>query len=322
MIEYINYKRLNKGVVLKSTGSWYDVLDERGQHVDCRIVGKLRLQGIKSTNPVAVGDHVIFSIDNDGKGRIDKIEDRHNYIIRRSTNLSKQTHIIAANIDQAFLIITLEQPFTTTGFIDRFLVTAGAYHIPTILLFNKLDVHDDKADEKLAEYLETYDLAGYECIQMSALKKLNLDVVVDKMKNKNTLLAGHSGVGKSTFINAIQPNLDLKTAKISDLHKQGKHTTTFAEMFPLDFGGFIIDTPGIKSFGVYDIEKKEISHYFPEMLLLIDQCKFNNCLHQSEPDCAVKEAFENGDISFTRYKNYLEILNDDKGPYRVDIYAE
>lgn len=313
---------MSKGLVLKSTGSWYDVLDENGQHIQCRIIGKLRLKGIKSTNPVAAGDRVEFSIDDDGKGRIDKIEERHNYIIRRSTNLSKQTHIIAANIDQAFLIITLQEPFTTTGFIDRFLVTAGAYHIPTILIFNKLDAHDDKADDRLAEYLETYDMAGYECIQMSALKKLNLEVVIDKMKGKTTLLSGHSGVGKSTFINAIQEGLNIKTAEISELYKQGKHTTTFAEMYPLDFGGFIIDTPGIKSFGVYDIDKNEISHYFPEMLSLIDQCKFNNCLHISEPSCAVKEAFDKGEISFTRYKNYIEILNDDEGPYRVDIYAE
>lgn len=313
---------MSKGVVLKSTGSWYDVLDENQEHISCRIVGKLRLKDIKSTNPVAVGDHVVFSIDEDGKGLIDHVQSRHNYIVRRSTNLSKQTSIIAANIDQAFLIITLEEPFTTTGFIDRFLVTAGAYHIPVILLFNKLDAHDDKADEKLAEYLETYDLAGYECIQMSALKKLNLEEIIEKMKGKTTLISGHSGVGKSTFINAIQPGLDLKTAEISQLYKQGKHTTTFAEMFPLDFGGYIIDTPGIKSFGVYDIEKQEISHYFPEMLALIDQCKFSNCKHISEPGCAVKEAYENGEIAFTRYKNYLEILNDDKGPYRVDIYAE
>lgn len=313
---------MSEGIVLKSTGSWYDVRDENGQHIDCRIVGKLRLKGIKSTNPVAVGDHVEFSMDEDGKGRIDKIKERQNYIVRRSTNLSKQTHIIAANIDQAFLIVTLENPFTTTGFIDRFLVTAGAYHIPVILLFNKLDDHDEKADERLAEYLETYDMAGYECIQMSALKKINLEVVTNKMKGKTTLLSGNSGVGKSTFINAIQPGIDLKTAETSDLYKSGKHTTTFAEMIPLDIGGFIIDTPGIKSFGVYDIEKQEISHYFPEMLKLLDQCKFNNCLHVSEPSCAVKEAFENGEIAFSRYKNYLEILNDDEGPYRVDQYDE
>lgn len=314
--------KLRKGTVLKSTGSWYHVLDDKGRYIDCRIVGKLRLKDIKSTNPVAVGDHVKFTEDEDGKGRIEEIMERHNYIVRRSTNLSKQTHIIAANVDQAFLIITLAEPFTTTGFIDRFLVTAGAYHIPTILIFNKLDAHDERADEKLGEYLETYDKAGYDCIQMSALKKINLEEIILRMKDKTTLLAGHSGVGKSTFINAVQPGLDLKTAAISTLYKQGKHTTTFAEMFPLDIGGFIIDTPGIKSFGVYDIEKSEISHYFPEMLSNLDGCKFNNCLHVSEPQCAILEAFENGEIPLTRYKNYLEILNDDKGPYRVDVYAE
>lgn len=313
---------LNKGVVLKSTGSWYQVRSELGEVISCRVKGKLRLEGIKSTNPVAVGDRVHFDLEDDGNGVIEKIEKRDNYIIRRSTNLSKQTHIIAANIDQAMLIVTLQEPFTTTGFIDRFLVTAGAYHIPVTILFNKLDAHDENADERLSEYLETYEKAGYQNIQMSALKKLGLQPVIDLMKNRTTLLSGHSGVGKTTFINALQPDLELKTAEISQAHKQGKHTTTFAEMFPLDMGGFIIDTPGIRSFGVYDIEKTEISHYFPEMLALLDQCKFNNCLHISEPDCAVIKAFENEEISYSRYKNYLEICSDDKGPYRLDIYAE
>ncbi|NND77135.1 MAG: ribosome small subunit-dependent GTPase A [Flavobacteriales bacterium] len=313
---------LNKGVVLKSTGSWYQVRNEKGQTIQCRVKGKLRLKDIRSTNPVAVGDKVFFSLEEDGNGIIEKIGNRENYIIRRSTNLSKETHIIAANIDQAFLIVTLQEPFTTTGFIDRFLVTAAAYHIPTVILFNKLDVYDDKADGRLVEYLETYNDAGYECIQMSALKKKGLEKVIERMKDKTTLLSGHSGVGKTTFINAIQPGLDLKTSEVSQLYKQGKHTTTFAEMFPLAMGGFIIDTPGIRSFGVYDIEKKEISHYFPEMLELIDQCKFSDCMHISEPQCAVRQAFERNEIPFTRYKNYLEICNDDKGPYRVDIYAE
>jgi len=313
---------LNKGVVIKSTGSWYRVMTESGEIISCRAVGKLRLKGFKSTNPIAVGDRVFFNMEDQENGLIDRIEERHNYIIRRSTNLSKQSHIIAANIDQAFLIVTLGEPLTTTGFIDRFLVTAGAYHIPVIILFNKLDAHDEKSDNILANYMEIYDLAGYECIQMSALKKLNLEPLKEKMKGKTTLLAGHSGVGKSTFANAIQPNLDLKTAEISNLYKQGKHTTTFAEMFPLDFGGFIIDTPGIRSFGVYEIEKQEVSHYFPEMLDLIPQCKFNDCMHISEPQCAVREAFESEIIPFSRYKNYLEIINDDEGPYRVDIYAE
>ncbi|MEM7162137.1 MAG: ribosome small subunit-dependent GTPase A [Bacteroidota bacterium] len=310
-----------KGQVIKSTGLWYQVRKEDGQMVDCRIVGKLKLKGIKSTNPVAVGDRVWCRMEDEEKALITEIEKRENYIIRRSTNLSKQTHIIAANIDQVFLLVTLTEPYTTTGFIDRFLITSGAYHIPAVLVFNKLDEHDEKLDMRLSEYLETYDKAGYECLQMSALKQINTDKIAQRMKNKTTLLAGHSGVGKSTFANAIQPGLDLKTAEVSQLHKQGKHTTTFAEMFPLDFGGFLIDTPGIKSFGVYDIEKKEISHYFPEMLKFLGDCKFNDCMHISEPHCAVRAAYENGQIAYTRYKNYLEIIEDDEGPYRVDIYA-
>ena len=289
--------------------------------ISCRAVGKLRLKGFKSTNPIAVGDLVEFEREGENNGLIKKIFDRRNYIIRRSTNLSKSSHIIAANIDQALLLVTLKEPFTTTGFIDRFLVTAAAYHIPVILIFNKLDDHDEKADDRLAEYLETYDTAGYDCIQISALKQLNLDPVIDRMNDKVSLLAGHSGVGKSTFANAIQSDLDLKTAEVSALYKQGKHTTTFAEMYPLDIGGFIIDTPGIKSFGVYDIDKKEIAHYFPEFLERMDECKFSNCVHINEPNCAVLAALEKGEIAYSRYKNYLEIYHDDEGPYRVDIYA-
>jgi len=300
---------------------WYHVLNEDGQIIECRIVGKLKLKGIKSTNPLAVGDRVIFKPEGADKGLITSFEKRDNYIIRRSTNLSKQTHIIAANIDQAFLLVTMTEPFTTTGFIDRFLVSAEAYHIPTILLFNKLDEHNQKADDRLAEYLQIYDQAGYECLQMSALKKINVDTISRRMKGKTTLLAGHSGVGKSTFANAIQPGLKLKTAEVSQLYKQGKHTTTFAEMFPLNMGGYLIDTPGIKSFGVYDIDRNEISHYFPEMLKYISACKFNDCLHISEPNCAVRAAYDEGEIAHSRYKNYLEIINDDDGPYRVDIYA-
>ncbi|MEX1383569.1 ribosome small subunit-dependent GTPase A, partial [Lutibacter sp.] len=267
-----------KGVVTKSTGSWYTVFDENGDTIDCRLKGKFRIKGIKSTNPVAVGDHVIFEFEQ-GKetGVINKILERKNYIIRKSVNLSKQTHIIAANIDLAFLLITIDNPPTFTGFIDRFLATAEAYNITTVLLFNKLDIYNDEELEKLAMLDAIYTDIGYKCIAISAIKNIGIDEVKALMKDKTTMFSGHSGVGKSTLINAIEPTLNLKTKEVSKQHRQGMHTTTFAEMFHLSFGGFIIDTPGIKGFGVVDFEPHQITDYFPEFFKLKSKCKFNNC---------------------------------------------
>lgn len=312
-----------KGIVYKSTGSWYSVKAEDGTFYDCRIKGKFRIGGIKSTNPVAVGDHVLFDVDNKGDetvGVIKHIEERENYIIRKSVNLSKQTHIIASNIDVAFLLITLNNPPTFTTFIDRFLVTAEAYHINAVLLFNKVDTYNE--DELLeVKYLAAvYRNIGYECIGISATTGKNIDKVKAIMKDKVTMFSGHSGVGKSTLVNAIEPGLDLKTSKISEQHLQGQHTTTFAEMFDLSFGGQIIDTPGIKGFGVVEIDKEELGDYFLEFFELKEHCKFNNCLHLEEPHCAVIEALETEEIAWSRYKSYLQILEGEEEHFRKDIY--
>lgn len=311
-----------KGVVTKSTGSWYTVYYEGGKKVDCRLKGKFRMKGIKSTNPVAVGDHVNFEFEA-GKetGVINKIFDRKNYIIRKSVNLSKQTHIIASNIDIAFLLVTIDNPPTFTGFIDRFLATAEAYSIKTVLLFNKLDIYSDEELDKLAMLDQIYSEIGYKCIAISATKNIGIDEVKALMKDKITMFSGHSGVGKSTLINAIEPSLNLKTKEVSKQHKQGMHTTTFAEMFELSFGGFIIDTPGIKGFGLFDFKPEEITDYFPEFFKLKSKCKFNNCLHINEPKCAIKEAVENGEIAASRYNSYLQMVEGDDEHYRVDIYG-
>ncbi|MES2591443.1 MAG: ribosome small subunit-dependent GTPase A [Bacteroidota bacterium] len=300
-----------KGVVLKSTGSWYTVLEENGMVVECGIKGKFRIQGIKTTNPVAVGDKVEFEIENDGKGVIHKIEDRKNYIIRKSINLSKQSHILAANVDQAFLIVTLAFPRTSAGFIDRFLLTAEAYHIPVNIIFNKVDLfeNDQEMMAELDEFIAVYQKIGYSCYKVSATENKDIDLMQRLTKDKITLVAGHSGVGKSTLVNAMDANLTLKVGEISDVHSKGKHTTTFAEMHLLDYGGFIIDTPGIKELGLVDMEKEEISGYFPEMRALKNQCKFNNCLHLNEPKCAVIEAVEKGEIAVSRYNSYLGIVS-------------
>ena len=309
-----------KGIVYKSTGSWYVVKGENNQFYECRIKGKFRIKGIKNTNPLAVGDNVIFEIENKSRneqGVVTEILPRQNYIIRKSVNLSKQTHIIAANIDYAFLMITLNNPITSTTFIDRFLVTAEAYSIPIVLLFNKIDAYNE--DELLeVKYLaHLYRTIGYQCIGISAETGKNIEQVKVLMQGKTCLVSGHSGVGKSTLINAISPNLQLRTASISEQHQQGQHTTTFAEMFDLDFGGQIIDTPGIKGFGVVDIDKQELGDYFPEFFSLKHQCKFNNCLHIDEPHCAIKEALEQEEISWTRYKSYQQILNGEDDTYRI-----
>jgi len=311
-----------KGIVTKSTGSWYRVILPDATTIDCRLKGKFRIKGIKSTNPVAVGDHVIFDFENKKEtGVITKIIERQNYIIRKSVNLSKQTHIIAANIDIAFLVITINNPPTFTGFIDRFLATAEAYNIHGALLFNKIDSYTEKEVAKFEELKVIYTKIGYQCIAISATQKTNIEEVKKLMKGKTTMFSGHSGAGKSTLINAIEPVLNLKTAAISKQHQQGIHTTTFAEMFPLSFGGFIIDTPGIKGFGVVDFDVQEISHYFPEFFKISSKCKYNNCLHINEPKCAVKEAIANGEIAESRYKSYLQLMEGDTENYRVDIYG-
>lgn len=314
-----------KGIVYKSTGSWYSVKAENGTFYDCRIKGKFRIGGIKSTNPVAVGDHVDFDIEKKGDetvGVIKHIDERDNYIIRKSVNLSKQTHIIAANIDVAFLLITLNNPPTFTTFIDRFLVTAEAYHIKAVLLFNKIDTYNEDELLEIKFLAALYRKIGYECIGISAVTGKNIDKVKAIMKDKVTMFSGHSGVGKSTLINAIEPGLDLKTSKISEQHLQGQHTTTFAEMFDLSFGGQIIDTPGIKGFGVVEMDKEELGDYFPEFFELKENCKFNNCLHLEEPQCSVKQALENEEIAWSRYKSYLQILEGEEDHFRKDIYNE
>ena len=302
-----------QGIVTKSTGSWYTVRTSEGKHTECRIRGKFRMEGIKNTNPVSVGDMVTFELEPQKEnGVITHIAPRKNYIIRRSVNLSKQTHIIAANIDQAFLLVTVANPVTLTAFIDRFLATAEAYSIPAILLFNKVDSYDDKQLDEKEQLKSVYEMVGYNCIDVSAVSGENIDLVTELMKDKVSLFSGHSGVGKSTLINLIEPNLNLKTAEVTEQHGLGQHTTTFAEMFELSFGGFIIDTPGIKGFGVVDFEKEEVGDYFPEIFQFKQHCKFNNCLHLEEPGCAVLEAVENDEIAFSRYRSYVQMLEQDE----------
>ncbi|NMH87180.1 ribosome small subunit-dependent GTPase A [Flavivirga algicola] len=309
------------GLVYKSTGSWYTVKTDLGHIYECRIKGKFRIKGIKSTNPIAVGDRVDFELEthnNQESGIIYKIHDRANYIVRKSVNLSKQTHIIAANLDQVFLMITINNPPTLTSFIDRFLVTANAYSIKTILLFNKIDVYDDETLLEVKCLAHLYRKIGYECIGVSAKTGKNVDKVKGLMLDKTSMFSGHSGVGKSTLVNAIEPTLNIKTKEISSQHMQGQHTTTFAEMFDLSFGAKIIDTPGIKGFGVVDMDKEEVGDYFPEIFKLKQDCKFNNCLHIQEPKCAVKKALDNDEIAFSRYRSYLQIIEGEDEHYRTD----
>ncbi|TVQ87623.1 MAG: ribosome small subunit-dependent GTPase A [Bacteroidetes bacterium] len=298
-----------EGIIIKSTGSWYKVLDEKGNTYDCRLRGKFKMEGIRATNPVAVGDKVEFSLEHDqGTGIITQIHERKNHIIRKATKLSRRSQVIAANLDQALLIATLFLPRTSTGFIDRFLVNCEAYSVPAHIVFNKYDLYEEEEEQLLDELISIYEPLGYKCLKVSATRKTNLDDFSDLLSNKITLLSGHSGVGKSTLINAIEPGLNLKVDEISLAHLKGKHTTTFAEMFRLSKGGFIIDTPGIKEFGLVDFEPWELCHYFPEMLKLFNQCRFDNCTHLHEPGCKVKEKLEEGEIHPYRYHNYLNML--------------
>ncbi|HTI60024.1 ribosome small subunit-dependent GTPase A [Mucilaginibacter sp.] len=299
-----------EGLVTKSTGSWYQVQTPGGQRFDCRIKGIFRTKGITTTNPIAVGDQVDFEMEPEqDTGVITKLHPRKNYIIRKSINLSKQAQIIAANLDQAFLIVTLASPRTSLGFIDRFLVTAEAYDIPASLIFNKLDLFSDEGLEILADYKSIYENIGYPCYEVSALQGTNIDHISALITDKVTLFSGHSGVGKSSLINVLLPDLKLRTTEISEWHDKGMHTTTFAEMFELPQGGYIIDTPGIRELGIIDIEKNELSHFFPEMRARMNQCRFNSCRHINEPGCAVIKAVENGEIELSRYESYLSIYH-------------
>ncbi len=310
-----------KGIVVKSTGSWYNVKLENGDVVEARIQGKFRIQGIRSTNPVAVGDFVTIKQDENINNVITEIAERKNYIVRKSINLSKHSHIIAANIDQAILIVTISQPKTTTGFIDRFLISAEAYHIPTILVFNKIDLYNKEDLGELKTLMDIYTKIGYQCIAVSALNNDKMDAFKTVLKNKTSVVSGHSGVGKSTMLNTIEPTLNLKTSIISEMHEQGKHTTTFAEMFDLSFGGYIIDTPGVKAFGLIDFDKADLSHYFLEMRAILDNCQYSNCQHINEPKCAVKDAVAKNEIADFRYNNYLSMYNDDEEEnYRAKGY--
>lgn len=298
------------GKVIKSTGSWYSVLGNDGQTYECRIKGKFRIKGIKSTNPIAVGDIVDFELEpGEPTALISHLHDRDNYIIRKSVNLSRQTQIIAANMDQAILVVTLASPRTSLGFIDRFLVTAEAYHIPTILVFNKYDIYNEHDKHLLAEIKAIYENIGYPCYEISALNGYHIDQINELLKDKTTLFSGHSGVGKSSLINAIYPDKQLRTAAISEVHQKGMHTTTFAEMFELPNGGFVIDTPGIRELGVVEIEPEELSGYFPEMRQFSENCRFNNCTHIHEPGCAVLQAVDEDLIAPSRYDSYVSIFH-------------
>jgi ribosome biogenesis GTPase len=301
-----------KGIVVRSTGSWITVRKENGQRIECKLKGRFRIQGLRSTNPVAIGDRVEFEMAADtGNGLITRIGQRDNYIIRKATKLSKITHILAANIDHAYLVVTLALPRTSTGFIDRFLVTATGFYIPASLIFNKRDLYNDTLRDKELELSRIYEQAGYPCYSVSALRGDNVGRIKDLVRNRINLFSGHSGSGKSALINAMEPWVNLKTGEISEAHLKGMHTTTFAEMIELTGGGFIIDTPGIKEFGLIDFEKNEIPRCFPEMDRLLPQCQYSNCTHTHEPGCAVKDALETGEVSRMRYNSYLSILNDE-----------
>lgn len=302
---------MQEGIVIKSTGSWYEVRTENGEVMLCRLRGKIRLDGIRATNPVAVGDKVIFEKENNkDTGVINKILPRYNVIVRKSVNLSKASHIIASNIDQAILVATIAQPRTSTGFIDRFLVTAEAYHIPSIIVFNKCDLYDEEQKHIAEELISAFENIGYRSFMISAMTGFQCDELKEIMKNKVSLFSGHSGVGKSALVNRLDSNLNVKVGDISEVHEKGKHTTTFSQMFPLSFGGYIIDTPGIKEFGLYDMEKETLAQRFPEMRNLMHECKFSNCTHLHEPHCAIKNAVEQHLIADWRYNDYCNMMED------------
>lgn len=307
-----------KGLVIKNTGSWYLVKTEDGRCIECKIKGNFRLKGIRSTNPVAVGDYVQIILNQEGTAFISEIEDRRNYIIRRASNLSKQSHIIASNLDQCMLIVTVNYPETSTTFIDRFLATAEAYRIPVKLIFNKIDAYDKDDLHYLDSLIHLYTTIGYHCFKVSATQGTGIDLLKSELCDRVTLLSGHSGVGKSTLINAILPDASARTGEISAAHNKGMHTTTFSEMFALEGGGYLIDTPGIKGFGTFDMEEEEIGHYFPEIFKISAECRYGNCTHRHEPGCAVRQAVEEHYISESRYQSYLSMLEDkEEGKYRT-----
>jgi len=307
-----------KGTVIKTTGSWYLVKSEKGDLLECRLKGRFRIKGIKSTNPIVVGDGVVLEKTDDSY-MITKLMDRKNFIVRKSVNLSKQTHIIASNIDQAILMATLLNPITTTTFIDRFLVSANAFGVAVVLLFNKTDLYNIEDKKNHKELVEVYKKIGYKTISLSALED-DLTKVKDVMKGKVNLISGHSGVGKSTLINKLQPNLHINTKEISESYNQGQHTTTFSELHELDFGSSIIDTPGIKGFGLVEIEKNEIANFFPEFFALKSKCKFHNCIHLNEPKCRVKDKVIKNEIAESRYFSYLGMIEEEEENYRANDY--
>ena len=309
-----------QGLVIKNTGSWYTVKTVEGSVVECKIKGNFRLKGIRSTNPVAVGDHVEIELNSQNTAFITAIGDRKNYIIRKSQNLSKQSHIIAANVDQAFLVVTVERPQTSTTFIDRFLATAEAYSVPVVLVFNKTDLLDDSLMRYQRMMIDLYETVGYKCVAVSAETGEGMDGLMEMLRDRITLLSGHSGVGKSTMINRLLPGVNLRTAEISDAHNTGMHTTTFSEMLPLPGGGYIIDTPGIKGFGTFDMEPEELTSYFKEIFRFSKDCRFSNCTHTHEPGCAVLKAVEDHYIAASRYQSYLSMLEDKDGNKYREAY--
>ena len=318
-----------QGLVLKSTGKIYNIILENGEIVKATIRGKLRIEGLKTTNPIAAGDRVELTASSDTNSQDSKISysiqsilPRKNYIVRKSTNLSKQMQIIAANVDHAYLLVTLKSPVTQIGFIDRFLVSAESFRIPTTLLFNKIDLFGAEEERLFTELSAIYTSLGYTCHRICAENESQISFLRKELKEKQVMISGNSGVGKTTLVNSLDPTLTLRTGEISKVHEQGKHTTTFAEMHSLASGGYIIDTPGIRAFGVIDLEKEHMAHYFPEMRNLIGACRFHNCLHLNEPNCAVKDAVENDKISFSRYQSYLDLMYEDPSdPHRRKTFA-
>ncbi len=310
-----------KGLVLKSTGRWYNVLLETNETIQASIKGKLRIEGLKTTNPVAAGDEVAIELEGTDY-TIKSIYPRKNYIVRKSTNLSKQMQILASNIDRAYLLVTLKSPVTQIAFIDRFLVAAESFRIPTTILFNKVDLFGPKEHTLLNELTEIYSKIGYPCHSISAENQENIDFLRSEIQGKQVMISGNSGVGKTTLVNALDPTLNLRTGEISQVHEQGKHTTTFAEMHALQSGGYIIDTPGIRAFGLVDLDKEHYKDYFPEMRELIGECRFHNCKHLNEPHCAVKKATDSGEIAESRYQSYVQLmLEDENDPYRRNEFV-